>query len=356
MNRFTITIVVCLLTNYTFTQEDSTFLKEIRYIPEVTINATGQTVFKQPNIHLLDFHVDEKGTFLLLKGQKKYFLSRLDAALEMESTVLLSFKPERLHRDCLGDLQIISADSIYRVDEHADGIGVYEPNPISFFYDYYANCLGETKNHLFYKFFSNSNQTVIFNAIDKQNHSPTIVYRAEDSIQVLVADDWRKQIQQDGYSFNAQMQEINTVQLSASRDKFQDLMFYTFVISRPDYIPLFTRENEVCIFDHYNDLLVHFNSNALDKPVTQPISYHKQQGWRKELLYDGATETFYTTFSVNGHLYVTELSKTDFSPVKSIRVHYNSFPNRLMIHGGFLYYDYTSSFEDSYKKLFRQQL
>lgn len=356
MKRFTITIAVCFLVNYIFGQEDSTFLKEIRNIPEVTINATGQTVFKQPNIHLLDFHIDEKGKYLLLKGKKNYFLSRLDEELKMKSTVLLSFKPERLHRDCLGDLQIISADSIYRVQEQTDEIGVYEPNSISFYRDYYADCMGETNNYLLYKFFSNANQTVTFNAIDKYDHSLRMVYRAEDTIQVLAAIDWKKQIESDAYSFNGQMQEINIAQLYASRDKFQDLMFYTFVVSKPDYIPLFVWENEICIFDHYNDVLVRFDPNRLDKPVVQPISYHKHPGWKKELLYDAATKTVYTTFSVNGHLYITELSKTDFSPVKSIQIHNNSFPARLIVHDGFLYYDYTSSFEDAYKKLFRQQL
>lgn len=355
MKRFTITTCVCFLVSYTFTQEDSTFLKKIHLIPEVTINATGQTVFKQPNVHLLDFHIDKNGKFLLLKGQKKYFLSRLDENLEIESTVLLSFKPERLHRDCLGDLQIISEDSIYRVEEHTDEIGIYQPNSIAFFHDYYANCMGEVKTHLFYKFFSNSNQTVMFNAIDKNDHSQRIIYQAEDTLQVLAANDWKRQIENDGYNFTNQMQEINTIQLSASRKKFQDLMFYTFVISKPDYIPLFALENEICIFDHYNDVLVRFDSNTLEKRTAQPISYHKHQGWKRELLYDSANQTFYTTYTVNGYLYVTELSE-DFSPVKSIRVHYNSFPTRLVIHDGFLYYDYTSSFDDAYKKLFRQQL
>lgn len=356
MKLFALVISAFILSNTLFGQEDTTFLKKIQLIDEVTVNANGQIVFDTPNINLIDFYVGEQGKYLILKGKGNYFLSKLADDLSLNYSLLLTFKPEKLIEDCTGNLQILSADSIYKIDVPSQEVQIYEPQSMAFYHDYFSNCVGETNENLLYNFLSNSNQTVTFNSIDKALHVQKTFYQAQDSNQVLVAKDCQQELFADNYDFRNQMQEINISQLHASRAQFQRLMFYNFVVSKPDYNPLFTLNNDVYIFDHYSDSLMIFNGNSLSLKNAIPIAYHKMKNWKKELLLDEASQTFYTTFLFNGNLYISELSSTDFSIVKSMKVKRNSFPNRLMVYEGFLYYDYTNSSEDSFVKLFRQRL
>ncbi len=349
-------IIFLGLSNFMFGQEDSSFLKNIQYVPEVSVNIKSQTVFEAPGIYLIDFYVDQDGKFLLLKSKNNYMISKLANDLTMESTFLLTFKPLSLIRDCLGKLQVLSEDSIYRVDETSIEIGVYEPNPISFYFDYLANCEGETKNQLIYKSLSNSNQTVNFIGVDKEDHVPLQFYKTEDTIQILVAKDWQQQIFADSYDFEYQMQEINIMQLYGNRDNFDRVMFFSQVIAKTDYNPLFTVGNEVFIFDHYSNSLVLFDGKSLKKLETKPIIYHKIKGWNKQLLYDQVTQIFYTTYLLDGNFYIAELSNSNFSILKSVKVQKNAHPKKMMIYGGFLYYDFKSSMEDSFNELYQQRL
>lgn len=356
MKNFILVISTLILTQIVFGQEDTTFLKKIQIIEEVSVNANGQSVFEVPNINLIDFYIGAQGKFLLLKGKGNYFISELADDLSLNSSLLLTFKPEKIIEDCLGNLQIISSDSIYRIDQSSLEIELYEPHPIAFYYDYFANCAGETNQNLLYYFLSNSNQTITFNSIDKELHLQKTFYEAQDTIEVLVANDWEKQIIADRYDPNSQMGEITIAQLYANRAKFQRLMFYNFVISKLDYNPLFTVNNEVYIFDHYIDTLLTFDGENLNLTNAHPIAYHKIKGWQKEILFDEVSQNFYTTFLFNGSLYISELSKSDFSIVKSVQVKRNSFPKRLMVYNGFVYYDYKTTTEDSFIKLCRQRI
>ncbi len=356
MKTFISIACVFFLVQSSFTQEDTSFQRKIQVIEEVSVNAQGQNVFDTPNIYLVDFYVGDIGKYLLLKGKGNYFISRLGDDLTPESSILLSFKPQKLIVDCLGKLQIISPDSIYQVDDSSGDVGIYAPNPISFYHDYFSNCVGETPKNLLYHFYSNSNQTITFNSIDKEKHLQKTFYRAQDTTEVLVANDWKQQIMAEAYDPVSQMGEIGISQLYANRDKFQRLMFYNFIISKPDYNPLFTINNEVFIFDHYADSLVLFDHENLTRNNALPISHHKINGWQKEILFDEVRQTFYTLFQSDGNLYISELSAEDFSIVRSHRVHLNSYPKRMMVYDGFLYYDYKTTLEDSFVKLFRQRL
>lgn len=349
-------ILFLLFSNIIFAQEDSLFLKQTQDLKEVSFSAFGQIIFEAQSIYLLDFHVDETGKYLLLKGRKNYFISRLDENSAMKSNYLLNFKPNRLFRDCMGSLYVISKDSIYKVDEASEEIGIFEPNPIAFFIDNYAYCETETENHLVYKSLSNSNQVVTFNAIAKQFQIKKMFYETQDTVQVTAANDWEKNIEQDHYDFEDQMGEVGVSSLGEIRKKFQRLMFYNMIISKPDYTPLFHTKNEVYIFDHYIDSLVRFTSTDMRQNQSLPISYHKNKGWQKEILFDKATNTFYTTFYTNGKLYLSELSNTDFSIVKSIKIYHNVFNKHMMVHDGYVYYDFKKSRDAAYNKLFRQRL
>ena len=348
-------ILVCVA-QVIVAQKDTTLLEKIQIIEEVSASALGQDIFMTPNIYLMDFEIGEKGKFLLLKGKKNYFISKLGEDLKIESTLLLHFKPKKLFRDCLGNLQVMSADSIYQVAEIAVEVVIYEPNSLTFYQDYYADCEGETESHLIYKFLENSNQTITYNAVSKRTDLQKSFYRTEDSVQVVAAQDAYEEVLADGYDFRSQMGEINIRQLYLSRDKFQRLQFYNFVISKPDYNPVFTVDDELYIFDHYTDSLVCFDGETMSVSTVIPIFHHKIKGWEKQILVDEMRGKFYTLYFIEGDLYISELSGEDFSIVKSSKVRYNSHPERLIVYDGFLYYAYKNSVGAPFRRLFRQRL
>lgn len=352
--RLTLFVFLCCCFSG-FSQEDSVFMKNIKVLDEISVSGISTTIFDEQNLYLIDFHVDSFGTYILLKKNNFYLLSRLDISFKMESTLLLPFKPISLHRNCLQELYIISKDSVYEVLDHAKEIEIYQPNPMSFYEEYFVNCELETSAHLVYRSYFRSNQLINFYSLDRKNSTKDPFYLAYDSTQVGVATEWEQILRADGIDpYNDHQLDIAVRLLD--REVFDRYTFFKNVISKEDYIPMFKADSSVHLFNFYNDSLISFNPETFEIDKEIPIDFQKIKGWKKQLLLDTAKNTYYTFFSNEGSLYISSLSSEDFSIVKSKKLPDTIMTKRLMVYNGFLYYDTKKNFESSFNELKRLRL
>lgn len=89
--------------------------------------------------------------------------------------------------------------------------------------------------------------------------------------------------------------------VAALMSGFTQSMYY-----EPLYAPLFILNDTICIFNHHNDYLYHYNeTNQLIDSVR--INYHHPANWRewkKKLIVDEVANKVYAFYSKNGHHYL----------------------------------------------------
>jgi hypothetical protein len=351
-----LTLCVFLLCCFSgFAQEDSVFMKDIKMLDEISVSANAAIIFDEQNLYLIDFHVDSFGTYVLLKKNNFYLLSRLDLSFKMESTLLLPFKPIRLHRNCIQELYIISKDSVYEVTEATKEIDLYQPNTIPFYEEYFANCELETNNHLVYRSFFRSNQLINFSTLNRESSKKHPFYLAYDSTQVQVAAEWEQILRADGID-PVNEGQLDIALLLMQPEVFQRYTYFKHVIAKEDYIPMFKTDSSIHLFNFYIDSLISFSPANFEIDEKIPVNFQKIKGWKKQLLLDPAKNTYYTIFLNEGSLYISSLSSDNFSIVKSKKLPDAIMTKRLMVYNGFLYYDSKNTFESSFNELKRLRL
>ncbi|MBL7933585.1 MAG: carboxypeptidase-like regulatory domain-containing protein [Bacteroidia bacterium] len=140
--------------------------------------------------------------------------------------------------------------------------------------------------------------------------------------------------------------------VAALMSGFTETMFY-----EPLYAPLFILKDTICIFNHYNNSLYHFDrENKLIDSVS--INYHHPKNWRhwkRKLLVDESEQAVYAFFSRDEHHY---FKKIDFQTGKELFTYklQNYSGRRIKIKDGYAYYVYkpATSLQEYY--LYRERI
>lgn len=140
--------------------------------------------------------------------------------------------------------------------------------------------------------------------------------------------------------------------IAALMSGFTESMYY-----EPLYAPLFILKDTVCIFNHYNNSLYHFDKeNRMIDSV--PINYHHPKNWRhwkRKLLVDEAENAVYAFFSKDEHHY---FKKIDFQTGKELLTYklQNYSGRKIKIKDGYAYYVYkpVESLQEYY--LYRERI
>ena len=354
--RFIISIVFTFLFAFAYTQGDTTFSERIKIIDAITVSFQSKTVYDHHNNYLLDFHVDSFGCYALLKNNNRYLLSQLDNRFQMRSTLSLPFKPLRLHRNCMQELYVIAKDSVYKVEEQLEEIEIYEPDHLDFYVGYFINCQLETRGHLVYKELFKSNKVARFYNIDKRDSQRQTFYHAYDPRNVELANEWEQVLRQDGIDPNANGQQLDIALILMKPEVFDRFTFYENIISQEVYNPIFSEDSTLLLFNQSNDSIIRFDTTHFEIKQQLPYSFHKIDGWKKQIFKDPVTQNYYTLFQRDGALYVASLARENFEILRSRKIDSDIMTKRFMVYDGFLYYDTKETMDSSFNKLMRQRL
>ena len=128
------------------------------------------------------------------------------------------------------------------------------------------------------------------------------------------------------------------------------------------YAPLYTRANEVLIFDH-NDHMLHIY-NSSDKLISKVhIDYHLKRGlydrflpnkkWGGKLFWDKENKMVFTSFEEDGYTYISEIDLKTGTTLKVQKL-FHRYIDKLQINGGNVFYVFRP-FESSQKKYLYQE-
>jgi hypothetical protein len=123
----------------------------------------------------------------------------------------------------------------------------------------------------------------------------------------------------------------------------------------PLYAPLFILKDTLCLFNHYNDRIFHFNKeNVLIDSVT--ITYHHPKNWhtwKKQLFVDNTENKVYALFK-NGANVSLKLIDHQSGKIKGIHKFVNITADKIKIKDGYAYYIYRPFESTQEKFLYRE--
>lgn len=140
--------------------------------------------------------------------------------------------------------------------------------------------------------------------------------------------------------------------VAALMSGFTQSMFYEAL-----YAPLFIIGDTICIFNHHNDYLYHYDkSNRLLDSVK--INYHHPKHWRewkKKLYVDESLRQVYAFFSKSGHHYLKRINHHNGQATLTYKLQHHS-AEKIKIKDGYVYYVYRPFGSTQEKFLYRERI
>ncbi len=342
---------------FSFGQVDSTQLKHepLQEIEEVIVSSNfGEIVFEDSKHFIIDFHISELGRYVLLKHMRHYQLLKLNSELEVISAMKLDFKPTTLFSDCLGNLHVLSKDSMYQLNIYTEQLSIFERNSMDLYYDFFEKCIGRSDQYVYMRETNDFGQSTLLYAFNREKGIKQLIYRIEDSVVIADVNLEHREILNNRHLEIQRMQEISIPQLYSSRDHMERIFYFLHVLSKPDYNPTFFKGDTLFLFDHVNGLAVQLvdSGTVLD---SEKIDYHLSNDWQTHNHLDTRKNQFYTEYGAMERN-VFQLSSENYDLGKATKLIEQPLPDKLVIFDGYAYYTYKANSGANLNKLYRQRL
>ena len=353
---------------YTKTSNDSLNLvvylnKKYSVLAPVDISSKNTSlVYSKPSYYIYDFEFYKSNVLLLIKHKRTNDLLYID---EYDDTlsILNTNKGIGLIKDCLGNIQVISKDSIYQIyiDEDDFIYSVY-----SFPFDSYvtqlAPCVASIDSMMLFVRHSKSNQSEVYYYYDsnhkhhvfreitneyKNNSALIEKHRIKLLTEKLKLDEKR-------LGSSGKMAESKS-SLETGRELFHRKAYYKFILTTPIYNPAFTINDSLFLFDHVNmHCYVYDKSLVLSRFFD--IDYCNEKDWAKKLFIDKVTNRLYAKFEKNGVISLKEISLKNGSILKEYKLNDCVFPLKLGVNNGYIYFLKNEVYGFYKTKLYKQRL
>lgn len=319
------------------------FLKKKNIIlPTVGVSAKIQEVnpLKQENIK--DYLLTKQGILLLLSSGQKNKLKLITENGDKTTYLSIPNGAEGLHKDCRGLVHLIFEDSTKRVEHFLGELMLSETYSRKDFNSLILPC-------------EIADGDLIIRLIQEEENQANTIFISTDSppkfriLRQMFDLKMRRRIdEEEALVKGASSVETNSVMtLAEARRRQRNYDFFNFIIRKDLYTPIFRRQEQLVLFDHYNDSLITYNLNGR-KLNSHYISHHLSDDFRPQMIHDETTDRIHLLMR---HKRVYHLYEFDFDsnkiihPIKISK----SFPKRLKVKDGRVYYlsrDLTDEFKN----------
>lgn len=323
---------------------------EVKMLQEVEVldKTVPYPFFKDEKYSVLDYEVDQDLIYLLVYKFRRSHSELLCKTLSGDTLVPacpIFFKPTGLFLDCLGFLHVLSKDSIYQVYLGRDSLQLTHRYPLDRFHDRLENCVASSDNYLYFKKKSPDKLKIDFIKVDRKTHKQEYIASATDDVMLNMLR--RNPI--DSYYLLSES-------IPGDREGFVEYAWVRKILYKPNASVMVRIGDSLCIFNTVDGSLeIHDLDGRLFSDGLIPLELNDKRTWSKEIYVDSRTGRVYTSFLKNG---VSTLFMIDVATYVRHRVMdiSHTFPEKIKVHDGYLFYMYDVSGEGDNKKLFKQKL
>lgn len=125
----------------------------------------------------------------------------------------------------------------------------------------------------------------------------------------------------------------------------------------PVYAPLFIMNDTINVFDHYKNLLFHFDKSG-NKLDSVSISYNHPKNWRewkRLMIKDDVEDKVFAVFAKNGHKYLKEIDHRNGEIKGKYKLIFHS-ADKIKARDGYVYYVYRPFESTQEKFLYREKV
>ncbi len=330
-------------------------LEEIEIKNEVVKN-----IQKDKSVMTIDYEFYDD--FILSIGFKNKsnnpYLFLTDDDGEIISQRPLKIKPESLYKDCLGNIHIMSADSVYQVYYDYQSIRlIYPTDKRSFAFNMFP-CKTYDGSKLYFQYPTFKGLRVKYLVAGKGEVKK--LYTIEDSAKISYINskfDLKYYVKKRREGSNGYLMPVS--QIIANLDFFREqepLDFLDGNMISPINAPIIKLNNTINIFDCIHSTCISFDTLNLEMKNKTPFTFHQQKNWGGEVIIDEAKQELYTFITKNSITYLLKLDPITYEIKKEIKVPEKPFISEIKIRGGNAYFLYRNAINDEYRYIFKMRI
>jgi hypothetical protein len=284
-------------------------------LAEISISATAiETVSKSKRYHVLDYDFYKDNilmiTYVDLNKAKLVLITTDSDTLGYKK---IPYEPNRLFKDCMGNLHVVCKDSIYQAFYNGSTLTLLPAKSIRDFENILLPCVAQDSSNFYLEARSGAHMITDFKSSKSNNYIVTYTGVNKKSRQrfdlATIADE--KTINQQAEEDARQDQKIAMAMEfrpnTPVTPKWIDNTFLETIVFTEVYTPLYHIKNAIYIFDYVNHTIKCYDKlNQLTKTV--PIDFHKTLHFSKSMQVDPITSKAFAIFESNG---ISELKEID---------------------------------------------
>ena len=325
-------------------------------INEVIVSTNGiKRIIGSKNEHIIDYQPLPEDHFYTLKSIGRSYFLCLENLTQLITQKEINFKPESLYRDFLGNIHILSKDSVYQI--FLDGeLKLLHAYPKQYFESFLKPVVATSKNGIFSEAFTSFNQQYDLFHKNAQKDFETILH-LKDSVGEFIA-------RETYYRIISAYNKSETIMTNLIMNGVWDgdiaklcsavtapLIGLYKTRSRPLNISSTDRGKQVLTFDFLNHLIYHIDK---DNSKYSSIEMSSFENYNKlKLLPDYEVSKYYLSYEIKGICHIYEIDPDTGIIEEKKEVKGASFLRNMKINNGVLYF--LNPVND-FQKLFQTKL
>ncbi len=318
-------------------------------LQEVEIKAHAQEAFfKDDHYAVLDYEIDSNMVYLLIYRQYRSNAELICKSIYGDTVAIsipIYFRPEKLFKDCLGILHVLSHDSGFQVFRQGRQLHLIHPVNLKKFDNVLKNCVAATPEVLFFQKVTDRGLGVEYYGVDRKTLVKRSISQVKDEKKMKMLRRNSKDTQLMG----------RTIQPD-SREDFVTWNYVHKILYRPIKTSLYRIGSYTCIFNTPERQVEFYDAAGnYSYKLALKIDMVKDGRWTSDVKIDEVTGKVYTIFVQNGACSCYEINLNNGTLAKRLSL-VHSYPQKLMVYNDWLYYLYDVKGDPDNKMLFRQKL
>lgn len=268
---------------------------------------------------------------------KKYSLIALNEDNSIFGELdLIDYRPVNLFRGCKGDVFLRTKANYYFIKVEEERISLGQKILASKFSEFMEPCLLATENFTYFSKDFYQNQAIKILGITEEKEVFDLAFiQNERNIDLLIEEMGLKM----PYSGDVWEENVSE-KLKALRESPYKLAGMMRIFYPPLYAPLFSKNENLCLFSHAESKLYHLTPTG-EVLKEFEIDYHKERKWKKRIYYDSFFQKAYTCFDTRWGEVIREINlETGKLTEQSIPIE-KAFIEKIKIRKGCFYFLYN---------------
>lgn len=326
-------------------------------LQEVTITENApHLAYKNKMVWVEDYKVQHDGIYMVAGNGTDYCLLHLGFEQDTISRKPVSSKCQELYSDAFGNLQLISADSVYQV--YCDGreLHLLYGNSIETFRQKLEPIKFLTDSIMVLQKYVNMQQQLVYLMVNRNNKQVSVLADLRGETSEMARNtriDAIREQRIDRMIAEAEGRNESAGGIGHAKDEneveeWRRIMNNVFnrILFKPIYCPALYIADTIYVFDFENDILLKYDDCGY-RVDSCWIAFHRtgyyknlliNNPWDKKLIVDEATNQLYAQFSTDGIVTLKEVDLGNGRVKRVIRLTDHYFPQNIQIYDGEVYY------------------